>query len=318
MQRVLVTRRMTAAAEAAIAARLDATFRDSTVPLTVAEAAAALRDYDAVLPTLGDAFNAEAFAAGKPRATLLANFGAGVNHIDLDAAKAAGVMVTNTPDVVTEATADLAVMLMLMAARRASEGERILRDGEWSGWSPTQLLGMQVSGRTVGIIGMGRIGKAIARRCHAGFDMRVVFFNRSPVSTLSMPARQMATLHETLGACDIAVIAVPGGAGTRHLIDAAALAALGPRGILINVARGDVVEEAAMIDALEEGGIAGAGLDVYEHEPQVPARLRALWNCTLLPHLGTATEDVRTDMALRALANIVAVADRRAPADRVA
>lgn len=318
MRRLLVTRRMTKAAEAAIAAHFDTTFRDSEAPLSVEEAAAALRDNDAVMPTLGDAFNAEAFAAGTPRAKLLANFGAGVNHIDLDAARAAGVMVTNTPDVVTEATADLAVMLMLMAARRASEGERILREGAWTGWTPTQFLGMQVSGRTVGIIGMGRIGKAIARRCHDGFGMRVVFFNRSPINTLPMPARQLATLHETLAACDIAVIAVPGGTGTRHLIDAAALAALGPRAILVNVARGDVVDETALIDALEAGGIAGAGLDVYEHEPQVPARLRELWNCTLLPHLGTATEDVRTDMALRALANIVAVADGRAPGDRVA
>lgn len=315
--RVLVTRRMTPAAEAAIAARFDATFRDSEAPLTVADAATALRENDAVLPTLGDAFTAAAFA-GPIRAKLLANFGAGVNHIDLSAAAAAGVIVTNTPDVVTEATADLAVMLMLMAARRASEGERILREGAWTGWTPTQLLGTDVSGRTVGIIGMGRIGKAIARRCHAGFGMQVVFFNRSHISALGLPARQLPTLHEVLAEADIVVVTVPGGAPTRHMIDAEALAALGPRGILVNVARGDVVDEAALIEALEQGRIAGAGLDVYEREPQVPARLRAMWNCTLLPHLGTATEEVRTAMALRALANIVAVAEGRRPGDRVA
>lgn len=316
--RLLVTRRMTPAAEAAIAARFEASFRDSEVPLTEAEAAASLRENDAVMPTLGDAFTARAFAGGPLRARLLANFGAGVNHIDLAAAAAAGVIVTNTPEVVTEATADLAVMLMLMAARRASEGERILREGAWTGWSPTQLLGMQVSGRTVGIIGMGRIGKAIARRCHAGFGMPVVFFNRSPVTAFDLPARQLPTLHETLAECDIAVVAVPGGAGTRHLIDAAALSALGPQGILVNIARGDVVDEAALIEALEGRRIAGAGLDVYEREPEVPARLRGLWNCTLLPHLGTATEATRTDMALRALANIVAVAEGRRAPDRVA
>lgn len=315
--RVLVTRRMTASAEAAIAARFDATFRDSEVPLNAAEAAAALRENDAVMPTLGDAFTAQAFE-GPLRAKLLANFGAGVNHIDLAAATAAGVIVTNTPDVVTEATADLAVMLMLMAARRASEGERILREGAWTGWAPTQLLGMHVTGRTVGIIGMGRIGKAIARRCHAGFAMPVVFFNRSHVSSLGLPARQLPTLHEVLAEADIAVVTVPGGAATRHMIDAAALAALGPRGILVNIARGDVVDEAALIEALEGRRIAGAGLDVYEREPEVPARLRGLWNCTLLPHLGTAAEEVRTDMALRALANIVAAAEGRRIPDRVA
>lgn len=317
MRRLLVTRRMTPRAEAAIGARFDASFRDSAAPLTEAEAAGALRSYDAIIPTLGDAFTAGAFSGDGLRTRVLANFGAGYNHIDTDAARAAGVIVTNTPEVVTEATADIAVMLLLMTARRASEGERILRAGEWTGWGPTQFLGRHVSGKTVGIIGMGRIGKAVARRCHFGFGMRVVFFNRSSISALDVPAAQLPALDAVLREADFAVVAVPGGPGTRHLIDAVALTALGPEGILVNIARGDVVDEAALIAALEAGTIAGAGLDVFENEPQVPARLRQTRNTTLLPHIGTAAEEVRTAMALRALDNLRAVAEGRAAPDRI-
>lgn len=313
--KLLVTRPMTDRATRAIRDRFDATFRDNT-PLTEAEAATAMRDYDAIIPTLGDAFTAAAFA-GAPRCRVLANFGAGYNHIDVAAAGAAGVVVTNTPDVVTDATADIALTLILMTMRRASEGERILRAGGWTGWNPTQFLGGHVSGATLGIVGMGRIGKAIARRAHFGFGMTVVFFNRSPVADPGFPARQIADLDAMLREADVAVVAVPGGAGTRHLIGAAQMAALGPQGYLVNIARGDVVEEAALIEALNRGHIAGAGLDVYEREPIVPEALRDAPNATLLPHLGTATDAVRTDMALRALANVVAFAEGRAPEDRV-
>ncbi|TBN41130.1 D-glycerate dehydrogenase [Paracoccus subflavus] len=313
--RVLVTRPMTERATRAIRDRFDATFRDNT-PLTESEAAQALRDHDAIIPTLGDAFTATSFA-GQPRCRILANFGAGYNHIDVKAASAAGIVVTNTPDVVTDATADIALTLILMTVRRASEGERLLRAGEWPGWNPTQLLGGDVSGRTVGIVGMGRIGRAIARRCHLGFGMDVVFFNRSPVADLDFPARQMSSLHEMLSQADVAVLAVPGGAATRHLIGAAELSALGARGYLVNIARGDVVDEAALIRALTEGRIAGAGLDVYEREPVVPQALLDAPNATLLPHLGTATDDVRTAMGLRALGNLIAFAEGRAPHDRV-
>lgn len=268
------------------------------------------------MPTLGDRFTAEAFS-GTPRCRLLANFGAGYNHIDTAAAAAAGVAVTNTPDAVTEATADIALTLMLMTARRAGEGERLLRRGAWTGWTPTQLLGRHVSGKTVGIIGMGRIGKAIARRCHFGFDMTVIFHNRSLVSALDFPARQVSGLDELLAQADFAVIAVPGGAGTRHMIGDAQLDRLGPRSFLINIARGDVVEEAALVRALQQGRIAGAGLDVYEFEPRVAPELVAMENVTLLPHLGTAAEEVRTAMAMRALNNLIAFAEGRALPDRV-
>lgn len=313
--RVLVTRPMTARATQAIRDRFDATFHDNT-PLTETEAAGALRDYDAIIPTLGDAFTAAAFA-DRPRCRILANFGAGYNHIDIPAATAAGIVVTNTPDVVTDATADIAVMLMLMTLRRASEGERLLRAGRWTGWNPTQLLGGHLTGRTVGIVGMGRIGQAIARRCHFGFGMGVVFFNRSPLTGLDIPARQIPDLDAMLDQADVAVMAVPGGAGTRHLIGARQLAALGPQGYLVNIARGDVVDEAALIEALNTGQIAGAGLDVYEREPLVPQALLDAPNATLLPHLGTATDDTRTAMGLRALDNLIAFAEGRPPHDRV-
>lgn len=314
--KLLVTRRMTPAAEHALAARFEAEFLDREDGFSEAEAARAMAEYDAVMPTLGDRFSAGAFG-GDLRCRLLANFGAGFNHIDIAAAANAGIAVTNTPDAVTEATADIALTLILMTARRAGEGERVLRRGEWTGWQPTQLLGRHVSGATVGIIGMGRIGKAIARRCHFGFGMDVLFHNRSTVSSLDFPVRQVAGLDELLTQSDFAVVAVPGGAGTRHLIGAAELDRLGPRSFLINIARGDIVQEAALIDALARGRIAGAGLDVYEHEPRVAPELMAMENVTLLPHLGTAAEEVRTAMAMRAMSNLLAFDEGRPLPDRV-
>lgn len=309
--RLLVTRHLTDAVMAALADRFDATFRDDPAPLTLAQARAALADYDAILPTLGDDFRAGAFA-GPIRARLLANFGVGVNHIDLAAARAAGVAVTNTPGAVTDATADLALTLMLMSARRAGEGERLVRAGRWTGWQPTQLLGMHLTGKTLGIVGMGRIGKAIARRAHLGFGMTILFFNRSPVTQAGVPARQMPTLDGLMAAADMVVIAVPGGADTRHLIGADQIAAMAPHAHLINVARGDVVDEAALIAALQARRIGGAGLDVYEREPAVPEALRALDNVTLLPHLGTNAHEVRAAMGRMALDNLIAQAEGRA------
>lgn len=315
--KILVTRPMTQAGAAAISARFDAEFRSVNTPLTSQEAGEAMASYDAVMPTLGDRFDAEAFSRDDIRAKILVNFGAGFDHIDLAAATKAGVVVTNTPDVVTDATADLAITLLLMTARRAGEGERVLRRGEWTGWNPTQLLGSDVSGKVLGLIGMGRIGKAIARRALHGFGMEIVFFNRSRLSSLELPARQLPSVDAVMEAADFVILAVPGGAQTRHLIGASQLRKLGPQGHLINIARGDVVDEAALIEALSGGAIAGAGLDVYEREPLVPESLRALENVTLLPHLGTATQEARTAMALRALENLSAFSQGRAPRDRL-
>ena len=305
--KLLITRCLPDTVVARAQTRFDVTYRDDQTPLDAQALRAALRDYDAVLPTLGDMFRAEVFAdVPAPCARLLANFGVGYNHIDVVAARAAGISVTNTPGAVTDATADIALTLILMTARRAGEGERLLRAGLWSGWHPTQMLGMHVSGRTVGIIGMGRIGQAIARRCHYGFGMKVVFHNRSPLDP-GLPATQ-GPLAETLKA-DIVVIAVPGGAATHHLISAPELAQMRPDAILINIARGDVVDEAALIDALQNRQIAAAGLDVYEFEPRVAPALMAMENVTLLPHLGTAALEVREAMGMMAVDNLFAHLD---------
>lgn len=310
--RMVITRPMPPRVAAAAAERFTVIQRDSNAPCTAQEMIAAISDHDVVLASLGDGFSAEIFAAvPAPRCRLIANFGVGFNHIDVAAARDAGIAVTNTPGAVTDATADIALTLILMTARRAGEGERLVRSGRWEGWHPTQMLGLHVTGKTVGIVGMGRIGKAIAARCHHGFGMRVRFFNRSPVADAGVPAEQVATLAELMAGADIVVIAVPGGPGTRHLIDGATLAAMRPGAILVNIARGEIVDEAALIAALEAGAIGGAGLDVYEFEPAVPEALIRQERAVLLPHLGTAALEVREEMGMMALANALAHLDGR-------
>ncbi len=302
--KVFVARPMTAEIEARARRDFDVEIRESNAPLTVAEMAHALQHFDVLVPTLGDQFSADVFAAvAAPRCKLLANFGVGYNHIDLAAARDAGLQVTNTPGAVTDATADIAMTLMLMSARRAGEGERLVRSGDWAGWHPTQMLGQHVTGKSVGIVGMGRIGQAIARRCHFGFGMDVSYIARSE-KNLNFEATRAADLITMAGQVDILVVAVPGGPDTTHLINAEILQAMQPNAHLINIARGEIVDESALVHILETGGIAGAGLDVYEFEPAVPQALRALDNVTLLPHLGTATEEVRTNMGHMALDNV--------------
>ena len=314
--KLLITRRLPDRVLDAARDRFDVTLRDRTEVLSAEELRAALRDYDAVLPTLGDRFQPDVFAdVPAARAKILANFGVGYNHIDAEAAKAAGIAVSNTPGAVTDATADIALSLILMTARRLGEGERILRAGAWEGWGPVQMLGTHVTGKRLGIIGMGRIGKAIAKRCHYGFDMEVVFYNRSQVSDPGLPARQVE-MAEAMAA-DFVVVAVPGGKATHHLIDAKVLQMMKKTGIFVNISRGDVVDETALIDALQKGQIAGAGLDVYEFEPKVPAALMAMENVTLLPHLGTACLEVRENMGMMAVTNLVAWAEGKAPPNLV-
>ncbi|MCC5992125.1 MAG: D-glycerate dehydrogenase [Rhodobacteraceae bacterium] len=297
--------------------RFNVTLRDQTTPLKKGEMRAALVLYDVIIPTLGDLFSADVFAGMQDaRCRLLANFGVGYNHIDVAAARDTGIAVTNTPGAVTDATADIALMLMLMSARRAGEGERLVRSGKWSGWHPTQMLGLHLGGKTCGIIGMGRIGQAIARRAHFGLGMQVVYVNRSE-KTLDFESRQLDSLSDLLGKSDIVVLAVPGGRKTRHLIGATELAQMQPHAHLINIARGDVVDEAALIAALRDGLIAGAGLDVYEFEPSVPDALRGMENVTLLPHLGTAALDVREGMGMMAVENAIAYLEGRAPPNAV-
>ncbi|MGR3344381.1 MAG: 2-hydroxyacid dehydrogenase [Paracoccaceae bacterium] len=317
MRKLLITRAMPTRVVAAARAHFDVTHRDEPVPMSDEETAAALAEFDAIMPTLGDPLDAAALARPGVRCKILANFGVGVNHIDVAAAKKAGILVCNRPGAVTDATADIAVMLMLMTARRASEGEALLRSGNWTGWEPTQFLGLHISGKTLGLIGMGRIGKAIARRCHHGFGMRVVFHNRSRIDDPRVEGTQLDGLNAVMAVADVVIVAVPGGASTHHLIGREAFAAMQSHAVLVNISRGDVVDEAALIRALKAREIAGAGLDVYENEPEVPRDLRELSNVSLLPHLGTSTLEVREAMGLMAVENLVAWDKGEVPPNKV-
>lgn len=317
-RRLLITRPLPARVEARARGRFDTTLRADTTPLTPRELRSSLREFDLVLPTLGDCYDAGVFAdVPSPRARLLANFGVGFNHIDIAAAQGKGVAVSNTPGAVTDATADLALTLILMTARRAGAGERMLRAGRWQGWHPTQMLGLHVTGKVLGVIGMGRIGQAIARRCHFGLNMPVVYFSRSSIKTPGLPATRLSHAHDVARRADVVVVAVPGGRATHHLIDQGFLAAMQGHAIFVNISRGDVVDETALISALEAGRIAGAGLDVYEHEPHVPDALTRMDNVTLLPHLGTAAHEVREAMGMMALDNLEAFCDGRVPANLI-
>lgn len=319
--RILVTRRWPAAAEAVLAEHFETTLNHHDTPLGENEMREALTGYDAVLPTVSDRLPASVFEGAEIKARILGNFGVGYNHIDIAAAKARGIVVTNTPGVLTDCTADIAMLLMLSVARRSGEGERQVRAGEWKGWCPTHMIGTKVTGKTVGIIGFGRIGKAFAQRCHFGFGMDVVFYNRSqvdPAEAAHYGARQLSSVEEVLAAADFVSLHCPGGAENRHLMNAARFAAMKPGAFLINTARGDVVDEAALIGALERGTIRGAGLDVYETEPHVPEALKAMENVVLLPHLGSATEETRTAMGMKVVENITAFFEGREVPDRVA
>ncbi len=307
MKKLLITRAMPDVTVAAARLRFEVDLRESVDGMMPDEAAAALATYDVILPTLGDQFTAAAFA-GDIRCKVLANFGVGYNHIDVKAARAAGVAVTNTPDAVTDATADIALTLILSACRRAGEGERLVRSGLWLGWQPTQMLGTHVTGKRLGIVGMGRIGQAVAKRCHYGFDMSVIYYNRSE-KEVDVPSRQVESLNALMSQADIIVITVPGGGSNTNLISAKLIAEMQKTAVLVNVARGDVVDEPALIAALQEGRIAAAGLDVYAREPLVPQELRELENVVLLPHLGTAALEVREAMGQMAVDNLIAWAD---------
>ncbi len=304
---VVVTRRLPAAVEEAVAKDFDARLNRDDRPLTTAELQDALRTADALLPTVTDKITAEVLGVEPLRAKMIANFGVGFNNIDVAAAKAAGIAVSNTPDVLTDATADLAMTLLLMVARRGGEGERHLRAGHWTGWRPTHMLGRMVSGKTLGLIGMGRIARAVAKRAHHGFGMRVLYtdpYPPPPEVAKELGAEQRATIEEVLAQSDFVSLHCPATPETRHLMNGVRLAKMKPSAYLINTARGDVVDEAALIEALTKGWLAGAGLDVFEREPQVSAGLLSMENVVLLPHLGSATEETRVAMGMRALENL--------------
>jgi lactate dehydrogenase-like 2-hydroxyacid dehydrogenase len=294
-----------------VAARLralfDVTLNDDDIPLTQAELVGAMQTADGILGTVTDRFDAETIAAGgRRRAQIVATFAVGYNNIDVAAAAREGLVVTNTPDVLTDATADIALLLMLAATRRAWEFETMLRRGEWTGFGPTSFLGTGVQGKTVGIIGMGRIGKAMAQRCHV-LGMRVIYYNRSPVADPGVPgAVARDSIDAVMAEADVVSLHMPGGAANRKVISAERLALMKPTAFLINSARGDVVDEEALVEMLANRRIAGAGLDVFFDEPKVPAALLALDNVTLLPHLGSATIETRTAMGMLAVDNLEA------------
>lgn len=317
--RILLTRRWPDPVEALLRDRYELHVDRDDRPLAPAALAEAMRAFDIICPTITDRIGA-AVLGEAPRVRALCNYGAGLDHVDLDACRARGVIVTNTPDVLTDDTADLAITLALMTLRRAGEGERLLRAGRWTGWTPTYLMGGRLTGRTIGLIGFGRIGQAVARRAHHGFGMTVLYHSRTRADAAVEAAAgaRHVPLDTLLETADIVSLHCPGGAATRHLVNADRLARMRAGAVLINTARGDVVDQAALIDALSHGTIAGAGLDVFDGEPAVPAALTAMENVVLLPHLGSATLESRTAMGMRAVENLAAILAGQPPRDRVA
>lgn len=317
---VLLTRRWPSAAEEVLAETYDVSRNSEDRAMNSSALADALRAFDFVCPTVTDRIDADMLAGRPVRAKALCNFGAGVGHIDLEACASTGLIVTNTPDVLTDDTADLAMLLALMCARRAGEGERLVRSDGWKGWAPTHLLGTRLSGKTMGIVGFGRIGQATAQRAHRGFGMKVLYASRrrAPDAVEQDLAARHVSLDQLFTEADVISLHVPGGESNRRLVDARRLSLMKTSAILVNTARGEIVDEEALIAALSRGDIASAGLDVYRDEPHIPPALRSLENAVLLPHLGSATDETRVAMGLRVVANLDAIVAGQTPPDRVA
>ena len=319
--KVLVSRRWPEAVQNRLSHNYEVEFNEQDKPLTASQFAQALTQYDAILPTVTDNLSGEALSpAGPLRTQFIGNYGVGYSHIDEVAARDLGLVVTNTPDVLSECTADIAMTLLLSVARRAGEGEREVRDMKWSGWRPTHLIGTKVSGATLGIVGFGRIGQEMARRAHHGFGMKVLVQNRSPVDPVLLRgfgATQVPTLDALLPQCDFVSLHCPGGEGNRHLIDAKRLRLMRQDAFLINTARGEVVDDEALCRAVSNGVIAGAGLDVFEGEPTLNPCLYHTPNLVLLPHLGSATRATREAMGFRVIDNLDAFFAGGQPHDRV-
>lgn len=317
---LLVTRRLPDAVEARAARDFEARLNPQDRALSGAEIAALARECGAngILCTAGDRLDADAIAALPEGVRIVATFSVGTDHIDLNAAKGRGLIVTNTPEVLTDATADIALLLMLGAARRASEGERMIRTGAWTGWTPTQLLGTHLGGKRLGIVGMGRIGQAVARRARA-FGMTIHYSNRRRLP----PDQEAGAVYHAdpeamLAVCDVLSLHFPATPETTHWLNAGRIERLPQGAIVVNTARGSVVDDGALIAALASGRLAAAGLDVFENEPNLHAGYRSLENCFLLPHLGSATVETRNAMGFKALDNLDAFYAGADPPDRVA
>lgn len=317
--RVIVTRHLVPSVEDRMSELFDARLNPSDAPMDRDALIAAMQDCDVLVPTVVDRIDGEMIAAAGERLGMIANFGAGVDHIDLAAARARKIIVTNTPGVFTDDTADIAMMLILSVPRRLGEGARLVRDGKWTGWTPTQLLGRGLGGKKLGIVGMGRIGQAVAHRARA-FGMEVIYHNRRRLASSienMLGARHEADLDAMIAEADIVTLHCPSSPGTSHMFDARRIGLMKEGAYLINTARGDLIDEDALVEALQTGRLGGAGLDVYATEPQVDARLIALANVVTLPHLGSATIEGRSHAGEKVIANIRFWVDGHRPPDQV-
>lgn len=322
--RVYITRKLPDAVETRMRELFDAELNIDDRPRSREELAAAMASVDVLVPTIADKIDAELLAQAGPQMKLIAGFSNGTDHIDVDAAAEKGITVTNTPNVLTEDTADMTMALILAVNRRLAEGSRILTDnpGDWAGWSPTWMLGRRIWGKRIGIVGMGRIGTAVARRAKA-FGLAIHYHNRKPVNQATeseLEATYWDSLDQMLARVDIVSINCPSTPGTFHLISARRLALMQPTAIIVNTARGDIIDEMAMIKLLREDKIAGAGLDVYQNEPAINPKLVKLANegkVVLLPHMGSATIEGRIDMGDKVIINIRAFFDGHRPPNRV-
>jgi glyoxylate reductase len=318
--KVLITRRWPEAVEKQLQQLYDVQLNQDDRPLTADELKFALQNFDGVCPSVCDSLTAEVLNVPNKRCKILGNFGVGYNHIDIATAKQQGLIVTNTPGVLTESTADIAMTLLLMSARRGAEGDRLVRAGQWSGWNPTHMLSSDVTGASLGLIGFGRIAQAMARKAHHGFGMKIFYVKPSPADQAlvdDLQAIRCETIEALLPQCDFVSLHCPGGTETRHLINETTLNLMKPTAHLINTARGDVVDSQALIKALQENRIAGAGLDVYENEPHINPGFLTLENVSLLPHLGSATLSTRTAMGEKVLKNLVAYFSGACLPDRI-
>lgn len=317
--KVIVTRRLPAAVEARMTDLFDTRLNDDDRPLGRADLAAAMQACDILVPTLTDRIDGGLIREAGERLRLIANFGAGTDHIDLAAARARNIVVTNTPGVLTDDTADLVMALILSVPRRLGEGEKLLRAGQWTGWAPVGLQGHSLTGKALGIVGMGRIGRAVAVRARA-CGLSIHYHNRRPLPEAverELSARYWSDLDAMLGAVDILTVNAPRSPETRHLIDARRLSLMKRDSCVINAARGDIIDQDALVEALRNGTIAGAGLDVYPNEPEVDQRLLGLPNVVLLPHMGSATIEGRVAMGNKVIANIRAWVEGNDPPDQV-
>ncbi|RCK19228.1 2-hydroxyacid dehydrogenase [Thalassospira lucentensis] len=316
---VVVTRKLPEAIETRMMELFDARLNIDDAIMSKQELIDAVKQADVLVPTVTDKIDAAVLAHAGPNLRLIANFGTGVDHVDLQTARSRGITVTNTPDVLTEDTADMTMALILSVSRRLAEGERVIRKGDWAGWGPTLMLGHRIWGKRLGIVGMGRIGRALARRAK-GFGLSVHYHNRRrvhPDTEEELDATYWESLDQMLAHVDIVSVNCPHTPATYHLLSARRLKLMQPHAILVNTARGEIVDEPALIRMLSDGEIAGAGLDVFEHEPAVSPKLLELQNAVLLPHMGSATIEGRVDMGEKVLINIKTFVDGHTPPDRV-